>query len=312
MKNLKYVTQGGSDLLTPDSEENYLIIGTLQPCFGVVVHNKSNGFLLGFHVHFLNSLESMKEIYQEHLEIKDSSQVFVQIYSQQMDEDHYDRLFRFASGLSQREEMVALVQFMNAHLGIPRENINSVLRRNDDEELELGQYRNANLNILVNKEGEIFCTCHLAEDLMRLKGTYVFVENVVSGLDRDQKKQLGKTYTGKITLADEKGNHDIIEVNEGKVFFDTLRIEQKHNAAWNKMKLLEKTYYKLAFDNKFSISVEDVQNNKVYRITKFYFIPELFLKPEKSEAKDKNEPTISGANNSLSPPSSSQWTCCIS
>lgn len=324
-QKFKYIYQGGSDLLTPDSEESYLIIGTLRPCFGVIFHNRSNGFQLGFHVHFSNSFESMKEIYQQRLEVKDSSQVFVQIYSHQMDEASFNRAFYSAGHRSQQEEMDDLVNFMTAHLGIPPQNINYLLSRSDYEELALGQYRNVNLNILVNKRGEIFSTCHLAEDLMKLKGTSILIENAVSQLDKDQiMLQLGKNYTGTVMLMDPNGFRDSIPVIQGKVLFDLLRIEQKHNAALNKMKLIGQIYYKRAFQNNDLLLVEKAKDNdeegqRVYRKINFYFIPNLALQPEKRdsrgsilEAKEQKEQESTAKDNPPSSSLSSQSSCCIS
>lgn len=285
-EKFKYVFEGGSDLLTPDSEEDYLIIGTLRPCVGVVFNNQSNGFQLGFHHHYKNSFESMRGIYNEYLQVEDPSRVLVQIYSFKMDETQYIRDFYSPTGpRSQLEEMVDLKQFMISELGIPEENIQLTLGESDIDEVELGSYRNANLSILVDKGGEIFCTCLLAEDLMDLKGTSILFENALSaGIRNNTKRLYGENHTGQIPLMEPNGAfRGILDVKNGKVPFDSLEIAEKHNAALAKMQRLEKICFNKAFPENPILTLargsrtKDELNQKIHRRVEFYFIPQLKL-----------------------------------
>src|SRR5687767_7340527 len=55
-----FVQQGAVGLLKPNSKQKYLMTGPLCPCIGAIFHNTENGYILLFHKHYTNAIDSFE------------------------------------------------------------------------------------------------------------------------------------------------------------------------------------------------------------------------------------------------------------
>jgi hypothetical protein len=163
-----FVFQGGAGLLTPETSENYMVIGTLKPCIGIVFHNSVNGHILGFHKHWSNRLEHINDFYHL-LNVTDKSQMSVGIFS--VATPTYDANYKIDHGGSTHlQELKRVKDWIVGAYGFERTQVKANLYTSPYKDGVLGTYEFAELSLLVDRNGKFFSICYWREDLMRRKG----------------------------------------------------------------------------------------------------------------------------------------------
>jgi|GEM_PF-6180184 len=166
------VFEGSVTLLTPQSPKSYAVTGPLNPCFGWVLHNKENNHILTGHKNTFHDMDSCTQFHSS-LDVKDPNNLILTIYSfKPSNLDAYTKTSgRVYSEQVHEEEMKAIMLFfMRSPFGVSMKNIN---RRIFGLQEHLGRYEDCPLNLGVDKEGNIFHTSFVAEDLYGLQNCHV-------------------------------------------------------------------------------------------------------------------------------------------
>ena len=283
-KEIKFVYQGGSHLLTTDSEAEYMVIGPAQPCVAIVVSDLEKKVHLGLHMHWPNSYESLNQMVTEKLRGSDFSKLRVQIFSYKLPGEGYLGYARSGGERTQLAEMQKIPESLRK-LGILQKNIQLMLWQSRYSDWDLGQYESAELSILIDKDGNIFSTCFFAEDLLKLRGKKVDPSLLFPGFPETLRK-------GIVNVQD-PGSGDVIEVRDGKINYDSLTLRAKFAVANAQMSKDEDLHYKLYTKDKknytsilLSAECKDAQARALYRAHEFYFVPNKV----KSRAEMKSAP----------------------
>lgn len=262
-KPVKFVHQGGAHLLTQDSVEDFMVIGPVQPCIAIVVSNPENGRHLGFHKHWPNSFESLQKMITDHLETSDFTKLRVQFYSFKMSAAAYSEFYKIC-GRTQQQEMEDVRDFLKG-LGVLDEKITMTLWEGRYSDWALGQYETAELSILVDKEGNVFSTCFLAEDLMGLRGKRVLLSKIIPGLPKEI-----DVYSGRVSAA---GRGEFFDLEQGKVLYDELSLSRQFSSSKIRMAEFEKIHYVVYAGGNYIANITDLNSDSFYRKKEFYFVP---------------------------------------
>ena len=127
-QKVQLVGQGAYYLLTPESPEGVMIIGTLKPCIAIVIHNPQNGHTLGIHYHWTNCVEDIKKLFSL-LSSKAPQQLQAYIYSKELENpEKYKNCFQLAYGnRSHMEQLVFLSDYLEEQCGLNKNNISVTL-----------------------------------------------------------------------------------------------------------------------------------------------------------------------------------------
>jgi hypothetical protein len=154
------IHQGGYKVY--DLKENandVAVIGTLRPCIGIAVTDCKN--LVTFHKHSTNSLESMKNVMMENLDMEDRDNLYARIYTTGDDFEWNQTHRQLAHGGHSHIEEVKRIKESLENIGIIREQIPANLKplRNNktkkliNEEGALGRYELAELCVALRLNG---------------------------------------------------------------------------------------------------------------------------------------------------------------
>jgi hypothetical protein len=155
-ESAEFLFEGGIGLLSPESKIDYLILGPLKPCIGIIIRNSENGKILVFHKYFMNNLDSIKPFYQ-HLEVSDPSKVVVRIHTTALTKnDDVNAWTALHQGRSQKSELLLIKNELIEKFGFPRKNVTaSIFTPKFEEMLVMGQHADAVSTLIVNRSGEL-------------------------------------------------------------------------------------------------------------------------------------------------------------
>ncbi len=202
-ENFQYVTAGSYALYHPEAKFSLMVIGPLMPCFMVRFINQENGHVLVFHMTSSSSIDYMMEVAKDKLKIKDAKNVQVGIYSvgNQLEEQKIAKTIKgFTQAGRIREIRNAIIKGMN----IPKDQVRGTISQHP--EFSIGEYVLMGSGyLIINREGKLFCTDPLVEDIFDIKATlgemdlaqrvqlFIEADNVLqSGLLQKAKKDAPK------------------------------------------------------------------------------------------------------------------------
>lgn len=176
------------------SFESY-VTGPALPCLIGRIYDPTRNKSLAFHKYALHGMKTFQPYYEK-FGVKNPETLEVSLYSCALSEAQFAFHKKYYGGKTQAQEMVAVRNFLTEEFKIPKENIELRFFRNNLKLPELGIYQSAPLFVGITKNGELFHTSLIAEDVFDLEKV---------ALPKDLKKY--KTYSGlystaKINLCD--------------------------------------------------------------------------------------------------------------
>jgi len=173
---LALISQHAAIVSTPEKPA-YMLVGMLQPCIGIVLHNTRNNHILAAHKDCTNDLNSLLAFIEE-LDIIDPSDLKLTLYSLHYADALYNISLKSSCAYHSQEEEHALTRaFFQNELRIPSENIQDFLYQSPYADGVLGMYEFAELFLLVDPQGNINNTCIMGEDYFGLESAEFYLGN---------------------------------------------------------------------------------------------------------------------------------------
>lgn len=159
----------------------FAVIGPLNPCIGIILHNTENNHILSAHKACDTHLESLKPMVKA-LEITGPESLRLTIYSHYMPVNKYKELnasglsFQIAcAGHSQEEEHATVYQFFQKLTGIPASNIEDIIYMPFDKTSLLEAGVGASTHLMVDPEGHIANTSLYLGDYFNFGGAVISI-----------------------------------------------------------------------------------------------------------------------------------------
>lgn len=220
----QYLPQMAGAFMTRDAKFDYLIAGPLQPCVLIRFRNIENGQILAFHMHWMNSLLSIKRSIDA-LEFSDRSKVDVAILS-----FHHKGaeagLSQVMPDWNQSSELKRIARFMVKELKIPSSNIEQKLFEKPPE-LKLGQYSLLYSGYTaIDKNGDLFSIDPHTSDIFGLS------QDKIQTLDAKTKKSQVKKYDELSTTSQMEYFMQIDKSQQEEIVRTHLKLKKTDSLPW--------------------------------------------------------------------------------
>ena len=167
----RFFFEGEVLILDPEETspfENY-VTAPLLPCLFGRIYDPTSKKSLVFHKYAIHSMESLKPFFYDKFAPTRPELCEVSLYSCALSLGQFEHHQKFYGKKSQSQEMATVRNSLEADFQIPRNNIEMFFFRGLQTLPPLGQFEGTALTVGVTREGQVFHTSLVAEDVFNLE-----------------------------------------------------------------------------------------------------------------------------------------------